>query len=208
MTANDSVAAPAYVQPSEVYTLACPDIIETMFASWPDLDRFAQIGPDGCVELGELGRIPVEGDTTFEAAQRIAARARLPLSQVRVRVVEFNSRQVFLLGQVPGSARAVSYRGPETVVDLLRRTGGITEDAAPNEIYVVRSQVSEAKPAEVLTIDLEAIRERNDQRSNHRVQPQDEIYIGAKPGSKLASAVPPIFKPVYQTIRALLTGWH
>lgn len=188
------------------YTLACPDTVEVRFDDWPEMNRTATIGPDGCIEVGELGRIEIEGDTTIEAAQGIAARARLPLSKVRVQIAEYKSRHVYLFGQVRDNARAVSYQGPERVLDLLRRARALADDAEPSEVYLVRPQLAEARRAVVLTVDLQAIREHGDQRTNYRVQPLDEIYVGAKPGSKLADAVPPVLKPAYSMVRALVRG--
>jgi protein involved in polysaccharide export with SLBB domain len=190
------------------YTLACPDLIELRFDGKPELEGKVRIGPDGCVDLGEYGRAHVDGATVVEAAQKIAAATRQPRSNVQVRVVQYNSRHLFLFGQVPGEPRAVEYQGPETVTELLERSQVLKGESFVREVYIVRSQLPDAKPAEVLTVDLDAIRNRNDQRTNYRVQPQDEIYLGARPGSKLASAVPPILKPVYQTIRTFITGWH
>jgi len=192
---------PLRVNADELYTLACPDEIEVVFDGRSDMNCTSPIGPDGCVEIGELGRIRVEGDTCTEAAQRIAASARMPFAQVRIRVAEFNSRKLFIYGS-NGSARAVPYQGPETVMGVLRRSGGLGKEP-PNEAYIVRSQLSEAKPTEVLAVDLQAIRDKNDHRTDYRLQPQDEIYVGAKPGSSVAKAMPPILKPAYETIRAL-----
>src|SRR5438876_110594 len=83
---------------------------------------------------------------------------------------------------------------PETVVDLLKRTGGLSPSAAPEEIYIVRAQLGEGIPAEVLTVDLDAIVRKNDQRTNVRVQPLDEIYVGEQPRSRIERAVPTFLK--------------
>ena len=73
--------------------------------------------PDGAIGL-PLGRLHVDGLTTAEAADRLAALAYEP--DVQVRVAAYNSRQLFLFGPVAGHERAVPYQGPETVLDLLQ----------------------------------------------------------------------------------------
>ncbi len=195
------------IVPAEVYTLACPDVVEVVFADRPDLGQIVRVNPDGCVRLVHVGPVAVEGLTVAEAAARIAEHVELPLHKVLVQVVEYGSRQVFLFGQVHGGTRIVDYRGPETVVDLLKRTGGLSPAAAPEEIYVVRAQLGEGIPAEVLTIDLEAILHRNDQRTNVRVQPLDEVYVGEKPRSRIERAVPDFLKPLYQSVVELIPHW-
>jgi protein involved in polysaccharide export with SLBB domain len=192
------------IVPSEVYTLACPDVIEVIFTDRPDLGQIVRVNPDGCVRLVHVGPVPVEGLTVADAAAQIAERVELPPHKVLVQVVEYGSRQVFLFGQVHGGTRIVDYHGPETVVDLLRRTGGLSPDAAPEEIYVVRALLGEGIPAEVLTVDLDAILRKNDQRTNIRVQPLDEIYVGEKPRSRIERAVPTFLKPLYESVVELI----
>ena len=188
------------IHPGEVYTLACPDVVEVVFSNRIEYGHRARIGPDGSIELASLGSLRIEGSTIEEAALLIAERGKIPAHQVLVQVVEYNSRQMFLNGAVNGEARIVDYRGPETVVDLLKRAGGLSTDAAPDEVYVVRAQLGEGIPAEVLTVDLDAIQRKNDQRTNVRVQPLDSIYVGEKARSRIGRAIPVIFKPAFESI--------
>src|SRR5262245_52004343 len=166
------------INSDELYTLSFPDLIDVAFLDWPDVTAAVRIGTDGCVAVGNLSRVRVEGLTTAEATRAIADRAEVSPHRVRVRVVEYHSRQVLLFGPVKGEPRVIDYRGPETVVALLTRTGGLTPDAAPGEVHVVRAHLGEGVPAEVLRVDLAAIRDRNDQRTNIHIQPLDEVYVG------------------------------
>ena len=90
------------------------------------------------------------------------------------------------------------------MLDLLRRTGALTPDSSWNEIHLVRSHLAEGAPAEVVRIDLDAILKRQDNRTNVRVQPLDEIYIGEKPSAYLRHSIPVFFQPLYDTIVGLL----
>lgn len=192
------------IDPAEVYTLACPDVIQIFGVAPPAQPVVARIGPNGGVELPGLGAIRVEGLTVGEAAAEIARQARLPADSIRVRVLEYASRQLFLYGQTESGPAAIDYRGPERVVDVLRRAGGLSPDAALNEIYVLRAQVSEGIPAEVLTVDLEAILRHNDHSTNVRVQPLDEIYVGEKPRSRVRRAIPTFLQPIYEGLVRLI----
>jgi protein involved in polysaccharide export with SLBB domain len=189
------------LDPAEAYTLACPDVIWVGLAGYPGMA--ARVDVDGCIRLGWLEPIHVEGETSAEASAHIADAAGMPRQNVLVQVMQFNSRQIFLFGQVQGGPRVVAYRGPERVVDVLQRMGGLSAAAATNEIYVVRAQLGEGIPAEVLTVDLEAIRHR-DERSNIRVQPLDEIYVGEIARSRIGKAVPTFLKPFYESLVELV----
>jgi hypothetical protein len=99
-----------------------------------------------------------------------------------------------------GLQRAVAYQGPETVIDLLQRLGGITPGAAPDEVYVVRSHVSEGKPPEVFRVDLHNILVQHDNRTNIPLQPFDQVFVGETRQSIFEHCVPPWLRPFYESI--------
>ena len=200
---NSASSSDFALDPGEVYTLANPDVVEVIFTNRSDQRQIARIEADGCIHLSKMAPVHVEGDTCAEAAADIAEQARVPAESVRVQVAEYDSRKLFLFGQVNGGPRVVEFHGPETVIDVLSRTGGLSPSAASNEIYIVRAQMMEGLPAQVLTVDLDAIR-RHDGRTNYRVQPLDEIYVGEMPRSRIGKALPTILKPLYESFVQML----
>jgi len=185
---------------AEDYTVGCPDVIELLVEGRPELNGRRTVDPDGCMALETLGRLRVEGLRLPEIARRVAARAGVPPNRARVRIAEFNSQQIYLIGEVADLQRAVAYRGPETVLDLLRRTGGISSGAEPEHVYVIRSRITDGRPPEVVHVDLPAILMKNDQRSNVRLQPFDQVFVGEARQSIVDRCIPPFLRPVYQAI--------
>jgi protein involved in polysaccharide export with SLBB domain len=118
-------------------------------------------------------------------------------------VAEFNSQQIYLFGQVVGLQRAVAYQGPENVLDLLRRTGGITPGAAPNDVYVIRPRIDEDRPPEVFHINLGSILMDQDQHTNLRLQAFDQVYIGETRKANLEKCIPPCLRPLYKSVCGL-----
>src|SRR5262245_45024781 len=110
-TDDFTIPSEVAVNPAAIYTLAFPDAIEVAFLDWPDVTATVKIGSDGCVAVGNLSRIRVDGLTAAEASRAVAERAEVSPQRVRVRVVEYNSRQVLLYGQVYGEPRMIDYRG-------------------------------------------------------------------------------------------------
>jgi len=100
----------------------------------------------------------------------------------------------------PSSQRAVPYHGPETVLDLLQRVGGITPGAAPNDVHVIRSRLADNKPPEVFHIDLRAIVMNHDQSTNLRLQPFDQVFVGEAKRSSLEKCLPPCLRPLYEKL--------
>jgi protein involved in polysaccharide export with SLBB domain len=92
---------------------------------------------------------------------------------------------------VAGHERAVPYQGPETVIEFLRRVGGMTRDAEPREVHVVRANVAAGRRPEVFDVDLRAILTRGDERTDVPLQPYDQVYVGETARSNWAKYLPP-----------------
>jgi polysaccharide biosynthesis/export protein len=185
------------------YRAGCPDVLEVTVAAHAELTGRRTIGPDGRIDLGPYGRPHVEGLTVDEIARCVAEQAAVPPARVQVRVAEFHSQQVYLIGQVVGQQRAVPYQGQETVLDLLKRVGGVTPGAASDNVYVVRSRVAEGRRPEVFHVDLRAVVLRHDEQTNVRLQPSDQVFVGETRRSCLERCFPPWLRPTYQAMCGL-----
>jgi polysaccharide biosynthesis/export protein len=183
----------------EAYCLSCPDLLWIEVDGRVGLKGRREIGPDGRIDLGNLGRLRVEGLTVAETARRLAELTEVRDDWVRVRVVEYNSRHLYLVGQVVGPQRILPYQGPERVLDVLQRAGGITAGAAPDEVYVVRTHFSEQQPPEVFRVELKAILLHNDSSTNIYIEPDDQIYVGETRPCVLEKWVPPWFRPIFES---------
>jgi protein involved in polysaccharide export with SLBB domain len=177
--------------PATAYTVACPDVLEVSIRGRSDLSGPVVVDPDGRLAPGALPRLEVEGATPEEVAVRVADVLSVARPEVRVRVAEHHSRHLFLFGQVQGLRHALPYQGPETVTELLHRTGGLTPGAALSEVHVVRPNVAAGKRPEVFPIDLEAILLKHDRRSDLTLEPGDQIYVGETLRSSWCRCLPP-----------------
>jgi protein involved in polysaccharide export with SLBB domain len=185
---------------AEGYALGCPDVLELAVGGHPELSHRYTVGADGRIDLDNLGQPRVEGRTAPEVARAVADALALPPQYVEARVVEYKSQCLYLFGEVNGLQRSVPYRGPETVLDLLQRVGGITPGAAPEEVYVLRSRVSEGQRPEVFHVDLQAIVEKHDAKTNVRLQPFDQVHIGATRRARLEKCIPPWLRPIFHAL--------
>jgi protein involved in polysaccharide export with SLBB domain len=190
----------------EAYLVGCPDVLEVAVAGRPDLGCRAPVAVDGCVDLGALGRPRVEGRTPPAIARELAGPAGVPADRVVLRVAAYNSQQVFLFGQVNGVQKAVPYRGPETVLDLLQRTGGLTPGAAPEDVYVIRPHLVDGTRPEVFHVDLQAIVLKHDPATNLRLQPFDQVHVGETRQATVEHCLPPGLRPLYQALCGQSSG--
>jgi polysaccharide export outer membrane protein len=200
---NDQGAADRNQGVAESYVVCFPDLLELKIASWPELSGLKAVDPDGRIDLGLVGRLRIEGRTVPETARCVAEALRIPPTAVSIRVADYRSQYIYLFGQGIGLQRAVAYKGPETVLDLLHRTGAIVPGAAPNEVYVVRHGAAPESWPQVLHIDLEAILRNKDQHTNVRLQAFDQVHIGETRQSRIAKCIPPCLRPAYEAVWGL-----
>ena len=182
------------------YLVGCPDLLEIKIAGRPELSGTQEVAGDGRISATNGERIHVEGLSTSDVARRLAGASRLTPDQISVRVAEYRSQKIYLVGQVVGLQRTVPYQGPEKVLDLLQRVGGVTAGAAPDEVYVVRSRIAEGKQPEVYRVRLRDILTQQDQSTNVQLQPQDQIYVGETNRSALSHYLPPWLKPMFDSL--------
>lgn len=193
--------------PNEVaqqYRVGCPDVLEISIDNSEDWRGLKiPIEVDGRIDLGPLGRPRVEGKTSAEVAQFIAGLGRVPPYEVHVRVADYRSQKVYIFGQVKGLERAVPFYGQETVLELLQRAGGITAGAELTNVYVIRANVADGGRPEVYPINLRDIVMKNNDKSNLLLEPGDQVYIGETRRSSFTKCVPPIFRPLYESLWGL-----
>jgi protein involved in polysaccharide export with SLBB domain len=196
----DRVPALGVGREVEDYLVAFPDVLTLTVPSRPRLTGNVRVEPDGYITLRGVGRVRVEGHNVSQIAGLVAARAGLDKDALDVDVAEFRSQQIYLYGASNGLQRAVDYRGPETVVELLRRTGGIKPGAAPGDIYVVRRNLTGEKASDVIQVDLRAIVEWGDRRTDVRLQPFDQVYVGETRNSLRLQSLPALLRPVCENL--------
>ena len=171
------------------YPVVFPDVVELSVAGKPECSGCRLVYPDGRIDLGPCGGIFAEGHSVRELKDRIAAAAGVPAHQVNCRVAAARSRVVYLVGTGADHPRAVPFAGPERVADLLQRAGGLSPDAHPSDVRVVRRNVAKGTPTETFKVDLAAVR-NGDGRTNVVLEPNDEIHVAGDKGIALAAFLP------------------
>jgi polysaccharide export outer membrane protein len=116
------------------------DLIEVRVYQEQELSGVYQVGPQGDIMFPLCKRVPVAGLTANETAEKLRgclAQGFLKSPQVSVLVKEFNSRKIFVFGEVqkPGT---FPYEDGMSVVQALTLAGGFTKQAAQNSTSVTR----------------------------------------------------------------------
>ncbi|HTU18280.1 MAG TPA: hypothetical protein VMG10_09505 [Gemmataceae bacterium] len=194
-------APPAHLlEVAAAYHARCPDVLQVDITGLPQYSGPKSIGPDGRIDLGDAGQPQIDGETTPEILRTVAETVGVSAEQVHVAVAEYNSQYLYLFGPTSGIQRAVPYQGPESVLDLLSRVGGLPGRAAVRDITVIRPHVAEGKRPEVFHIDLAAIVLHNDPETNILLEPFDQVHIAQSRRASFGDCLPPWLRPVYDRL--------
>lgn len=171
-------ASHAHLRPvndkEKVAVLGPSDILEINVYGEPELSGLYQVGMDGSIRLPLVGLVEVEGRTPESIRSIYEERLNeeyLNNAQVNVIVKKYNSRRVFVVGQVksPGN---YEYETRMTIVAAVARAGGTTRLADANKTILTRGQGLEQ---ERIVIQLADITRGNSK--DIELLPGDIIYV-------------------------------
>lgn len=160
----------------EEYVLGPEDVISITVWEHPELSRTLGVRANGMVTIPPLGDIPAAGKATSVLARDLEREFYNVLrqtTQVTVSVVAFNSKRVFLAGQVAAPGR-YSFEKIPPLVDLLGQAGGLGPTADLSRVRVLRSE-GEAK--RTLEVDLTRAIQSGDASNVPALQPEDVVFV-------------------------------
>ena len=139
-TPQATLAPEATPSPAPEYQVGVGDVLDVIVFDNPDLTRATPIQTNGTISLPLLGDVEVAGLTVPEVERRLTVlleRDYLVNPQVEVRVKEYNSQFVFVVGEVAKTGR-IPLKGRTRLIDLLAEAGGLTPRAS-GEILIARA---------------------------------------------------------------------
>ena len=180
------------------------------------------VRPDGHVNLGFWGTVPVAGLTLEQAAVAIKDHiARSPaLKQIggsidvnklyaMVDVLAYNSKKYYVVLDGGGYGEQVYpffITGSETVVDALANVNGLHAVASKRNIWVARRCPEEGRTDQILPVDWVGITQHGYTGTNYQVLPGDRIYVKAQRLVTIDTALSRIISPVERLFGVTLLG--
>jgi len=184
-------AALAVSRVQREYTIGPGDVLEISVYELQEAEKWetmvARVSQDGRVRLPLVGSVEVADRTADEAALEIAdglKQGYLRDPQVAVFVKEYLSRLVSVVGAVERPGVYELRRSEASVLAVLAKAGGLTEDAG-GALTVVRAPrgqeglVEREEPA-VVHVDLRALIEDGDLAQNVLVRDGDVVNVVGK----------------------------
>ena len=174
-----------YASTGPGYGVGPGDILRIRVFQVEDLSRTVRVGEDGFIMVPLLGQVFVHGLTTSRIETMLAhefGQQYLQNPQVSVFIEEYESKQVTVLGAVRNPS-VYSIRKPETILAMLAKAGGLTEQAGTN-IQINRELVISPtmRRKETLIISKSALLANADQLQDLVLSEGDSILV-SKSGS-------------------------
>ena len=151
------------------YRLGPGDVLDITVFGNDDLSRTTTVQPNGAIALSLLGEVKVDGLSVAEVKEKLTAllaRDYLVNPQVDVRVREFQSQFVIVVGEVNSAGRK-PLRGKTRLIDVLVDCGGFTPRAS-GEIEINRTDGTFEGGKKTLRMRL----------GSSGMTPQDEVNLG------------------------------
>ena len=181
--------APAVPAGSEKYVLGPDDQITIRVLEVDELDgKVARIDMRGDIDVPLLGRIKAAGLTVDQLETELTRQLERYVRQPRVTAIvsEYHSQPVSVLGAV-NSPGVYNLTGPNTLVQVLSKAGGLRNDAG-NAINITRRREMGTIPLPSATMDrsgefstaevnLKGLLDAKDPESNVILKPTDVISV-------------------------------
>jgi polysaccharide export outer membrane protein len=170
---------PKLAAPEASTTLGPGDVFAMQIVGEPELPDEFQVASDGTVDLPYLHSMHVAGMEPHQLAR--AVRQRLIEEQILIdpsvviRVKEYRSKQLTVLGQVrtPGS---YPFQPGMTLVQAISIAGGLNSIAVRDAIRITRRM--KGAGSRTVIIDLDAI--NSGEAEDIPMQPGDRIYVAER----------------------------
>lgn len=199
------VTTPRPTVTSKAYTLSPPDTVTIYSKRVAEISGHTEtIRPDGRITLPLLGSHFVAGKTPEQVSSELQQLALQYYedADVSLRVVGFNSKRVFVFGEV-GRPGAYSYDGANTVLQTLAMSQP-SRLADPTHIHVLRPG-SDGKLVKRMTIDLDKMVKEGDTTLDAVLNEGDILYVPANGFAAVGLALQQLLLPIQpmaQTVSA------
>ena len=168
---GDSAQTPAVLPTA--YKVGVGDVLHIVVWGEPQLTETAVVRPDGKVSLPLVSELDVAGLTPEAVQQTLTDQlikfVRKP--RVTVTVQEIHSRMVYITGEVqrPG---AYPLLDAMNLVQLVARSGGLTDFAKRKQVYVLRA-VNSAR----VNVNYEKVLKGQAPKQNLELAPGDTVVV-------------------------------
>lgn len=190
-TTQPSVAAALPTQPAQAAAAADSsyvlesigpgDMVRVSVFRNPDLTTETRVSERGTILFPLIGEVSVQGLTPAQAGSRIAEKLRqgryVVNPEVTMSLMQVNSRQVSVLGNVNKPGRYPLDGTSAKLTDLLAIAGGIAPTGS-DQVTIVSTKNGQTK---TMDVDIPAMLRNGDLSKNVTLEPGDTVFVHRAP---------------------------
>ncbi len=195
-TAADATKAYAGQPENSKYTLGPNDVIEIIVARHPEVSGKYAINNEGKIQYEFVGDVVLMGmakeDANKVIAQKLATYIVNP--EVTLKIIEYNSKVVYVVGEV-GLPGKIYMRGDIITVRDALLAAGLPQLTASTEQATLFTPAEDGKVVEK-KVNVYALLYKGDLRENYTMRPGDTLYLPATLWAKVARFINPVAQPV------------
>ena len=165
---------------AQTYQIGPGDVLEVMVFDEPDLSRTLRVTEDGSITLPLIGEVEVSGKRISAASEAIRVlyeRDYLVDPQVSVKIQEFRSQRVEVLGAVKEPGVFYLTSGSSNLINILAQAGGPKEESGRFALIYRLGKDGALAPAR---IDLFALLDEGKIESNIAILGGDRIFLPSR----------------------------
>ncbi len=184
---NDSFAPVFAIGPGDLIDISVPEVDEIK-------ERTERVSPEGAIALPVIGSVHVGGLTEEEINALIKSKLARYVKEpeVDIFVRQFSSRQVAVTGMVSRPGLYTLNSRNDTVLDMIGRAGGMSENAGSSIVLSPSAQAqTQALPKQMMAAETPAKPAKPAPSNDGRAQPaawQQPERAGAEQGQPAAAA--------------------
>jgi len=213
----------------EVYTLPRETLGPAAVLSPQPITGQHLVRPDGTVNLGVYGSVPVSGLTTDQARDAVRKHVYEQLKTLNVTtggkttpapddpnklfvvvdVVGYNSKAYYVITDGAGFGEQIfrfPIQGHETVLDALSNINGLPSVGSKSHIWVARRTPHANQPEQILPVDYVGITQHGHTPSNYQLLPGDRVYVQAEKVFRVDGYLQKILTPIERLLGLSLLG--
>ena len=160
------------------YLVGPGDSVQVFVWRNPDVSGSFPVRPDGKMTMNLVEDLPASGKTPTQLARDIEKALSKYIQEPIVTVIVAGgvgpySQQVRVVGEA-AKPQALNYREHMSLIDLMIDVGGLTDYAAGNKAYILRTENGKRTP---LSVRLEDLIKGGDYSANVEIRPGDILVI-------------------------------
>ncbi|MGA7951674.1 MAG: XrtA/PEP-CTERM system exopolysaccharide export protein [Thiobacillaceae bacterium] len=160
------------------YLVGPGDSVQVFVWRNPDVSGAFPVRPDGKMTMNLVEDLPASGKTPSQLARDIEKALSKYIQEPIVTVIVAGgvgpySQQVRVVGEA-AKPQALNYREHMSLIDLMIAVGGLTDFAAGNKAYILRTEDGKTTP---LGVRLEDLIKGGDYAANVEMRPGDVLVI-------------------------------